>query len=218
MPKILDLFCGAGGASMGYHRAGFEVVGIDINPQPHYPFDFIQRDALEIIDLVKHGEDWLKGIDAIHASPPCQLFTVYRNLKKNQNDNHVNLIPQTRRALHATRLPYVIENTPKAPLIDPLTLCGTSFNLEVRRHRIFESDFYIEPMPCAHDRFTERKYPGSTNRPNGRTVCQIGEWKVPLAIQQKAIGINWMNMKELSQAIPPAYTEYIGKYLMEIIC
>jgi DNA (cytosine-5)-methyltransferase 1 len=205
MFKILDLFCGAGGASMGYSLAGFNVTGVDIKPQPHYPFNFIQADALSY-DLT--------GYDAIHASPPCQLFTKYMNLKKNRVYEHLNLIPETRLKLINSGLPYIIENVPGAPLIDPIQLCGTSFNIEVRRHRIFESNIEIFSIPCNHKRFLERKYPGSTNRPNGRTVCNIGEWKVPKELQQKAMDINWMDVSELSQAIPPAYTKFIGSQIL----
>ena len=193
---------------MGYHQAGFdEIVGVDISPQPNYPFEFIQADALDYLRWTR-----LKQFDLIHASPPCQAFTVYGNNKEHVKQDHPNLIPPTREILQAFHLPHVIENVPRAPLLDPVQLCGTSFPpLEVRRHRLFESNFPIPPMPCDHGRLTERKYPGSTNRPNGRTVCNIGEWRVPLEVQQKAIGIDWMTVPELSQAIPPAFTRFIGE-------
>ena len=211
MPRLLDLFCCAGGAGAGYHRAGFEVVGVDLEPQPHYPFEFRQEDALEV--LSDPSLRWY--FDAIHASPPCQAFTVYGNNKAHVKQDHPNLIPQTRRLLRATGLPYVIENVPRAPLEDPIQLCGTSFPpLEVRRHRWFESNVPLTAPPCDHGRLTERKYPGSTNRPNGRTVCNIGEWRVPHDQQMKAIDIDWMTVPELSQAIPPAYTEHIGRQLI----
>jgi SAM-dependent methyltransferase len=128
--RLLDLFCGAGGAAKGYADAGFEVVGVDIEPQPNYPFEFVRADALTFP---------LDGFDAVHASAPCQAFTVYRNNSAHVRQDHPNLIPQTRERLIASGLPYVIENVPGAPLIDPIQLCGTSFPpLEVRRHRIFE--------------------------------------------------------------------------------
>lgn len=191
---------------MGYWRAGFDVVGVDINPQPNYPFEFHQADALTFP---------VDGFDAIHASPPCQQFTVYNNNRKHVRGDHPNFIPQTRAKLIASGLPYVIENVPGAPLLAPIRLCGTSFPpLEVRRHRLFESNIAIIPPPCNHGRLTERKYPGSSNRPNGRTVCNVGEWRVPLPIQQKAIGIDWMTLAEISQAIPPTYTELIGGFLI----
>jgi DNA (cytosine-5)-methyltransferase 1 len=214
-PRLLDLFCGAGGAAMGYHRAGFEVVGVDIAPQPNYPFEFVQMDALTFMrDGCWRWHEFSGPSDAIHASPPCQAFTVYGNNKAHVRDDHLNLIPETRELLQVTGLPYVIENVPGAPLEDAIRLCGTSFGLEVRRHRLFESNLDLLSIPCAHGRFTERKYPGSTNRPNGRTVCNVGEWRVPLAQQKQAMDIDWMTLEELSEAIPPAYTEFIGTQLL----
>jgi len=208
-PRLLDLFCGAGGAARGYHRAGFQVIGIDIKPQPRYPFPFWQRDALAL------PVEWIaKNFDVVHASPPCQHYTVYGNNRAHVRQDHPQLIEPTRSLLDLTRLPYVIENVPGAPLHRAIQLCGTSFGIEVRRHRLFESNVWLDEKPCDHARFTERKYPGSSNRPNGRTVCNIGEWRVPLAVQQRAIGIDWMELPELSQAIPPAYTQYIGAQIM----
>jgi DNA (cytosine-5)-methyltransferase 1 len=207
-PYLLDLFCGAGGAAMGYYRAGFNVVGVDIKPQPHYPFEFHQADALDYP---------LDGFEAIHASPPCQCFTVYGNNRLHMKTTHKDLIAATRSHLKCCGVPWVIENVPGAPLYRPIQLCGTSFSIPVRRHRLFESSEPLLAMPCQHDRFTERRYPGSSNRPNGRTVCNIGEWRVPLQRQQEAIGIDWMSVKELSQAIPPAYTEFIGRQLMRAL-
>jgi DNA (cytosine-5)-methyltransferase 1 len=197
---------------MGYYRAGFEVVGVDIKPQPNYPFEFVQGDALKWLTL-----GLARGFDAIHASPPCQAFTVYGNNKGHVRQDHPDLIEDTRILLEATGLPYVIENVPHAPLNSPIQLCGTSFGLEVRRHRLFESNIPLGGLPCDHKRFTERKYPGSSNRPNGRTVCNIGEWRVPLDVQKKAIDIDWMTLPELSQAVPPAYTEFIGKQLLSYL-
>lgn len=201
---------------MGYHRAGFEVVGVDINPQPHYPFEFWRTDAIGVLD---EGKNWplSRRFDAIHASPPCQAFTVYRNNRNHVRSDHPDLIHPVRQRLERTGLPFVIENVPGAPLYDPIQLCGTSFGIEVRRHRLFESRIFMFPPPCDHGRFTERKYPGSSNRPNGRTVCNIGEYRVPLAVQRKAIDIDWMNLAEIAQAIPPAYTEWIGAQLMAVM-
>jgi DNA (cytosine-5)-methyltransferase 1 len=208
-PRLLDLFCGAGGCAAGYHRAGFDVVGVDNRPQPRYPFPFVLADALDYV--AAHGSQY----DVIHASPPCQAFTVYRN-NGNVGD-HPDLLDPTRQALIAAGLPYVIENVPGAPLLNPVQLCGTSLGIEVRRHRLFETNWLLLVPDCFHGRFVERKYPGSTGRPNGRTVCNVGEWRVPLARQQAATGIDWMTLEELSQAIPPAYTEFVGRQLMNAL-
>ena len=214
-PRLLDLFCGAGGAAMGYHRAGFEVVGVDIKPQPNYPFEFHQADAFVWLEEQCLGPTWKWEPDAIHASPPCQAFTVYNNT--GNVGEYPDLIEPTRELLRATGLPYVIENVPGAPLEDPVRICGTSLGLEVRRHRLFETNFLLFVPPCTHGQFTERKYPGSTNRPNGRTVANIGEWRVPLEQQKQAMGVDWMTLEELSESIPPAYTELIGHQLKQHI-
>jgi len=216
-PRLLDLFCGAGGAAMGYHRAGFEVVGVDVKPQPRYPFEFVRDDALAILRLNARAEGWrFRGVfDAIHASPPCQLFSAYQRANKHQGE-HLNLIPETRELLQATGLPYVIENVSGAPLEDPVTICGVSAGLEVRRHRLFESNVDLFVPPCACGGWMEAKFDrGSRDiRPNDRRTVAVGEWRIPLDVQQKAMGIDWMEMPELSQAIPPAYTELIGHQLM----
>lgn len=208
MARLLDLFCGAGGAAMGYHRAGFDIVGIDNQPQPHYPFQFYLGDALEVVARV--GADF----DAIHASPPCQFASAYRRRKGAQRE-HPNLIPRTRELLRATGLPYVIENVPTARehLIDPVQLCGSSFNLNVRRHRLFESNVSLVAPPCDHGWQTPR-FPPATNRTNLRSTVEIGVYRIPLALQRVAMGIDWMTLPELSQAIPPAYTRLIGHQVL----
>lgn len=196
-PRILDLYCGGGGAAMGYHLAGFEVVG---------------GDALHFLEGLG-----VSSFDAIHASPPCQAFTVYGNNRAHVRDDHPDLIEPTREALETLGLPYVIENVPRAPLVNPIQLCGTSFGLLVRRHRLFESSVKLTAPPCDHGRFTERIFPGSTNRPNGRTVCNVGEYRVPLVAQAWAMEIDWLDLAGLSQAIPPAYTRHIGLQLRKEI-
>jgi DNA (cytosine-5)-methyltransferase 1 len=209
-PRLLDLFCKAGGATRGYQEAGFYVVGVDIESQPHYCGDeFIQADALEVP---------LEGYDAIHASPPCQMFSAYRRAHPERGDErYVNLIPQTRRRLVAAGVPYVIENVEQARhhLIDPVRLCGTGFALDVERHRRFESNIPLLGVPCAHGRNVPRFNRGARHiRPNDRRTVAVGEWRIPLPVQQAAMGIDWMTLPELSQAIPPAYTRFIGEQLL----
>lgn len=229
-PLLLDLYAGAGGAAWGYYLAGFAVIGVDHVPQPHYPFPFLRADALTALSALLAGKPLfftyqrtgstapyqLKDVAAVHASCPCQFATVYRNNKAHVKQDHPNLIPPTRELLRKAGLPYVIENVygARAHLEDPVMLCGTSFGIPVRRHRMFESNVTILPVPCAHERFTQRRYPGSSNRPNGRTVCNVGEWRVPLKDQQEATGISWMTVNELAQAIPPCMTEHAGKALL----
>jgi DNA (cytosine-5)-methyltransferase 1 len=214
-PRLLDLFCGAGGAARGYADAGFEVVGVDIKPQPRYPFEFHQADAMTFP---------LDGFDAIHASPPCQAYSQLRKTNEGlgRKYEHAELIPQMRARLVAAGVPYVIENVIGSPLVGASMLCGTSFNLPLRRHRLFETSWFIlGAPPCAHDRFTEPKYwtgwtQGGRTVGNKRrsTVVQVygnagekSEWPA-------AMGIDWMTSDELAQAIPPAYTRFIGRALM----
>lgn len=213
-PRLLDLFCGAGGAAKGYHDAGFDVVGVDWKHQEHYPFDFQYFD-IEIL----FASGWervldLYGIDAIHASPPCQTFTAYRRKGHGVGDNYPNLIPATQAALAQSGLPYVIENVEGAPLIDPVRLCGSSFLLDVRRHRLFESNLPLVAPPCEHGWQTPR-FPPATNRTNLRSTVEIGVWRIPLETQHAAMGIDWMTLPELSESIPPAYTEWLGLQLLD---
>lgn len=202
-PRLLDLFCGAGGASHGYYLAGYDVVGVDHLPQPHYPYEFHQHDALDYP---------LHGFDAVHASPPCQAFTAYQ-----RRHNHVtprpNLIPAVREKLQASGLPYIIENVNGAPLHDPIMLCGSSFGLDIRRHRLFESNRPLIPPPCDH-KWQKPRFPPAANRINLRSTVEIGVWRIPMDVQNKAMGIDWMPLKSLSQAIPPAYTKYLGEQLL----
>lgn len=200
--KVLDLFCKAGGASMGMRRAWphAEIVGVDIAPQPRYPFTFVQADALTYP---------LEGFDFIWASPPCQAFTAYK-----RRPQHVaprpNLIPAMRARLEAAGVPYVIENVPGAPLERAVMLCGSMFDLDVRRHRLFEANFPILTPQCQHHRQTPRFKP-ATNRKNLRRTVEVGVWRIPLAVQRQAMGIDWMEREELSEAIPPAYSEHIAR-------
>lgn len=221
-PRILDLFCGAGGAATGYHRAGFDVVGVDIAPQPNYPFEFWQRDALNVlreVALIREDENsyggWaLYDFDAIHASPPCQAFTAYRRKGHGVGDGYPNLIAETRDLIERTGIPYVIENVEQAKfeLRDPVTLCGSSFSLDVRRHRLFETNWLLLPLPCRHfeQKAKGKRFPGATNR-QGRFTCEVGVYRIPLPEQKKAMGVDWVvTLPELSQMVPPAFTEFIG--------
>lgn len=184
---------------MGLYNAGFEVTGVDLSPQPNYPFKFIQADALSFP---------LDGYDFIWASPPCQQFTAYKR-RKNHVKQYPNLIPQIRKRLKDYPW-WVIENVPGAPLVNPVMLCGSMFGLDVRRHRIFESSFEIEQKKCAHHLQAPR-FPQATNRKNKRKTVEVGVWRIPLKVQQVAMGIDWMKVEELSQAIPPAYSEFIAR-------
>ena len=207
--RLLDLFCGAGGASMGYHRAGFEVVGGDINPQPHYPFEFHQADALEYP---------LEGFDAYHASPPCQAYSRTTNKhRKYEGKEYPDLVGATRAMLQETGRPYIIENVVGSPLETCIILRGDMFGLKVIRPRLFELSFLVlqpqierqKGLLCGRDYF--RVLSGSGCWCKGEeTKGTFDEWK-------QAMGIDWTDLKGLSQAIPPAYTEYIGKYLMDYI-
>ena len=199
--RALDLFCGAGGASMGLYNAGFDVVGVDIKPQPNYPFKFHRADALAFP---------LDGFDLIWASPPCQAFTAYRR-NKNRVRPALNLIPATRERLSGKN--FIIENVVGAPLEDPVQLCGSSFGLNIRRHRLFETSFNVDAPPCDHSWQTPR-FPPASNRKNLRSTVEVGAWRVPLATQQEAMGIDWMTVAELSQAIPPAYSEFLAKEIV----
>lgn len=219
--RLLDLYCCAGGAGEGYRRAGWEVVGVDLDPQPHYPFEFHQADAIEY--LLAHGDEF----DAIHASPPCQRYSITANAHSVQ---HPDLLEPTRQALIRVGKPYVIENVIGAPLIDPILLCGTMFGLsaldvdgvelQLQRHRLFETSFPIglAPSPCYHDnRPVGGSYKGSRHRkPEHRdNPARLGGYTPALVVRGALLGIDWMNEHELAQAIPPAYTEWIGRQLIE---
>lgn len=206
MPMLLDLFCKAGGASMGYHRAGFTVVGVDHQPQRNYPFTFIKADAIGYVQ--NHGHEF----DAIAASPPCQRHTKAQVIRGRE---HADLIPETREALSVTGKPWVIENVMGAPLINPIELCGCMFpELNVYRERIFESNVLLEaPAHQAHVQPLTKM--GRAPIPGNRMFI-VGNF-IGAEEGRKAMGIDWMARSELSQAIPPPYTEYIGQQLMKVI-
>jgi len=221
-PKLLDLFCGAGGASMGYYRAGFALYGIDNKPQPHYPFPFLQMDALEAMDRLLRGEGltfsngetlYLSDFAAFHASPPCQHYTMMQNIVK-RRDAHPDLIAPTRDRLIATGKPYVIENVYKAPLRGHLMLCGTMFGLRIIRHRFFECPWMnLTLLPSCNHSDVYDPWHGKGNADEFRRAMGI-DWMLDVGGGHKNGG---SRSGTLSEAIPPAYTEYIGKYLLQVI-
>jgi DNA (cytosine-5)-methyltransferase 1 len=221
-PRLLDLFCGAGGAAMGYHRAGFEVVGVDIKPQPRYPFEFYREDALWTLQTLWQwgslGPYELEDFVAIHASPPCQRYTIAQNASKNA-EAHPDLVPPVRALLAKTRLPYVIENVKGAPMVNAVELCGASFGLghdgfELRRHRLFECSFPVMVPPCQHGSLPAAPVFGHNA---GRDFIRRYGRGYNAKAKAAAMGIDWMNRDEVSEAIPPAFTEHIGGYLMRAI-
>ena len=215
-PKLLDLFCCAGGAAVGYEHAGFDVVGIDIDPQPNYPFTFLQADALKL------DTAFIARFDAIHASPPCQHYSDLA--KRNGNgDDWPDLVGSTRDMLNATGKPWVIENVEGAPLRSPVVLCGTMFSsLRVIRHRLFESNFPITQPdhiphlehPLVHTLDKRKNHYGKTCEWSD-FVQVTGGGNCSIAAARDAMGIDWMTKREINEAIPPAYAEYVGRQLMK---
>jgi DNA (cytosine-5)-methyltransferase 1 len=221
--RLLDLFCGAGGAAMGYHRAGFdEIVGVDIEPQPRYPFEFVQADALEFP---------LGGFDAIHASPPCQGYSALRHLPWLRDREYPLLIGPTRERLREQPAPWVIENVMRAPLgveFPGFVLCGAGLGLSLSRHRRFEASFAVLVPPCpGHKTIQPGRMLGNRYKAgrvtgvasDGATIREIDRDSVAghfsgVDRAREAMGIDWMTGEELSQAIPPAYTEFIGEQLL----
>ena len=210
-PRLLDLFCGAGGAAMGYHRAGFDVLGVDNRPMPRYPFEFVQADAMTYP---------LDGFDAIHASPPCQAYTPLGR----KDGSHPDLVPPMLAKLSTQPRPWVIENVTEAPM-HGVVLCGSMFGLGVRRHRRFASDLLLlAPGRCRHIGHKIRAYygkPGWLAWSSGAAVVNGGERKLLLrgSVEQAPadMGIDWMTWDELREAIPPSYTEFIGEQLLAAV-
>lgn len=222
-PRLLDLFCGAGGAAMGYYNAGFEVVGVDTQAQPHYPFQYYQADALTFP---------LEGFDVVHASPPCQGYSRMRHLPWLKGKTYPLLIDPVRERLQAAGVPWVIENVEDAPLqrapglfgVHGIVLCGSMFGLPIYRHRPFESSEVLEQP--AHPKHRSVIQAGSmlggrADVRRGITAWQedggVGGHMANVDRVRQAMGINWMTADELSQAIPPAYTCFIGEELMRVV-
>lgn len=220
---------------MGYHRAGFDVVGVDIVPQPHYPFEFHQLDAIAMCqdrlngcwheahylsELPGMSEVCLGRFDAIHASPPCKAHTALAAIHKR---GHADLLTPTRDLLRSQSAPWVMENVPGAPMRNYITLCGTAFGLsdgdfELWRHRWFESAGFAWPTllpPCAHrvKRYVGGVYGGGGAEP---AKCKHGK-QTTAAVRRRLMGIDWMTREEIAQAIPPAYTEFIGAHLLAAV-
>lgn len=235
-PRILDLFCKAGGAAKGYADAGWEVVGVDIEPQPNYPYAFHWCDALAMVQDVLQGcwhENYSKSalagmhpqclghFDAIHASPPCQRFSDLAKRNGNAED-WPDLIEPVRDLLQATGLPYVIENVEGAPLIDPITLCGTMFpeaGLRVIRHRLFELGNWSFSDRLPHPKhplvFTHDKRKNHYNSLDQDTsfVQVTGGGNCTVKNKRDAMGVPWMTGAEANEAIPPAFTTFMGEQL-----
>lgn len=202
--KLLDLFCGAGGASKGYAMAGFEVTGIDIKHGKRYPFEYIRGDVRDYLHV-----EFLQQFDVIAASPPCQTHSATKHLRNAQgkSTSKIDMIPEVREALIASGKPYVIENVPNAPLINPVQICGSAFLLKVRRHRLFESNVPLTGTNCLHKNQGKPVGIYGSMRdeiPNG------GHTAKTMAEANEAMGIDWMIWSELVESIPPAYTHKIG--------
>jgi DNA (cytosine-5)-methyltransferase 1 len=218
-PLLLDLFCGAGGAAMGYYRAGFDVIGVDIKPQPRYPFRFVQADALA-------PPFRLQDFDAIHASPPCQGYSALRHLPWLKDRKYPLLLEPVRAMLDASRRPWVIENVERAPL-GGIVLCGQSFGLPIYRHRRFASNFLLlasshvmHNVVIGHGRMVDDRRKGSLNNGSAKgawgnqSIVTVAGGQCRKDEAERALGIDWMQKPELMQSIPPAYTEFIGKQLI----
>lgn len=205
MLTLLDLYCGAGGAAMGYHRAGFRVVGVDVKPQPRYPFEFVQGDAIEY--ATERGERF----DAIHASPPCQRYS--EATKKEHRGNHPDLIHATQITLRGIGRPFVIENVAgaRSRLIEPVMLCGSMFGLRCQRHRYFET-WPTSFRPGPPRSYCDHSTPPLLVTTAGANSRRRGRFK-SVKHAMDAYGIDWMIGRELAEAIPPAYTEFLGRLL-----
>ncbi len=201
-PRLLDLYCGAGGGAMGYSQAGFEVFGVDLEPMPRYPFEQVQADALEY--ALAHGKEF----DMIHASPPCQRYSL--GTQRWNPSTYADLLGETEQVLEELGVPYVIENVERAKMRAPsIVLCGIQFGLRVIRHRRFGSSLFLFQLPHTQP-----------HPPRGEFVTVAGHGgngSNKFSVWAEAMEIDWMNKEELSEAIPPAYTKWIGGQLIRIL-
>jgi DNA (cytosine-5)-methyltransferase 1 len=199
-PRCIDLFCGAGGAAKGLQRAGYYVVGVDIKKQPRYCGDeFHQADAMTFP---------LNGFDFLWASPPCQRYS-QGSIAAKSSHRHPDLVAPVRNRLHNARRPWVIENVPRSPVRQDIVLCGSMFRLELRRHRYFECHpIFFSLLPaCDHSRRVYSVFGHGSGKKNRSDWGTVADWK-------RAMGIDWMIRNELTQAIPPAYSKYIGEQML----
>ena len=205
--RLLDLFCGAGGASKGYAEAGFEVVGVDLKHGKRYPFEYLRQDVMSL-DI-----DFLRSFDVIHASPPCQLFSSTKHLRNAQGkgSSKLDLVEPVRNMLITSGRPYVIENVLGAPLINAVTVCGSAFGLKVRRHRLFESNLELIGTECRHK---EQGRPVGVYGSMRDEIPSGGKTAESMDQAKEAMGIDWMLWGELVEAIPPAYSLFIGEQLV----
>ena len=205
-PKLLDLYCCGGGAGYGYEQAGFEVTGIDIAPQPKHRGAFIQADAIEY--LKAHWHEY----DVIHASPPCQAYSMASMQFRIVGKEYVDLIEITRAELIKTGKPYIIENVPGSPLINPIELCGAMFGMRTYRHRLFESNFLI--IPPAHPKHIAPNAKMGRPVKDGEFIQYVGHFP-GVKLVQEMTGLHWLGQKELAQSIPPQYTKFIGEQIIK---
>jgi DNA (cytosine-5)-methyltransferase 1 len=226
-PRLLDLFCGAGGAAMGYSRAGFEILGVDIKPQPNYPFRFVQIDAIGFLRGLWPEHDFV----AVHASPPCQFYS--QGTVAIDRSKYPVLVGPIREALIRSGLPYIIENVPRAPLLDPMTICGAAMgllatdddgqSLVLKRHRLFETSFPLKVPDCDCKWYRDHNvrvggvYGGGRRDKDEAKFIRHGGYCPRFEVQQNLMGIDWMSQTEMNQAIPPAYTKFIGDQLMGLL-
>ena len=216
-PRLLDLFCGAGGAAVGYDRAGFDVTGVDIEPHPDYPFPFICGDAMTILG----DAGFLAGFDVIHASPPCPRYSSIT--PAHRRNDHPDLVGPVRAALEAWGGVYVIENVVGAPLLNPAKLCGSSFGLGVRRHRLFESNVFLMTPECEHVWQGEPwGVYGDHGDRSGRVPKPGGGFRSRKARDRdhaaQVLDLDHITRwDDLTDAIPPAYTQWVGGRLLEAI-